>query len=68
MDQRELDRLLKRNSQQGAADNAIFESNVSKLIKNDQDIRYFLSCYMKADVKDKALCVSVLNALADNII
>lgn len=68
MDQKELDKLLKRNSQQGAADIAIFTSNATKLLEKDQDIRNFLSCYMKADAKNKALCISVLNALCEHIV
>lgn len=68
MDQKELDRLLKRNSQQGAADIAIIASNASKLVEKDPDIRNFISCYMKADTKNKALCISVLNALCDHIV
>lgn len=67
MDQAELDKLLKRNSQQSAADIAIFNSNITKLLDKDYDVRHFLSCYMKADEKSKELCRSVLNALSDHI-
>lgn len=43
MDRAELDKLLKRNSQQSVADIAIFNSNITKLLDKDYDVRHCLS-------------------------